>query len=249
MGFGVGVTGNNSGRSATGATTRAFTLVELLAVIAIIGLLSGLIVGLSGVAVQKQRESRIKGEHGKLLTAIEGYKAELGNYPPDNPDRTTWPDDKTDSYHERCGRNPLFYELSGAVFDAGNFKVVSKDTTIAATVLKSELGVSGIENSSRSPRDIPFRGVGFKASEYQILARPDKLEVQILATPLKGPNDLKGMTGPINPWYYDVSSTNRHNGETFDLWTEYMAGNQKIKDGSGNYITVPKTNVFGNWKE
>jgi hypothetical protein len=53
--------------------------------------------------------------------------------------------------------------------------------------------------------------------------------------PIKGPVELEGKTGKINAWFYDVSSTNRHNPESYDLWTEYSGKNRTV--------------VFGNWKE
>src|SRR5439155_4656609 len=60
----------------------AFTLVELLVVISIIALLAGLTVGLSGVAIRKSKESRMRGELNRLVTLIENYKAKIGYYPP-----------------------------------------------------------------------------------------------------------------------------------------------------------------------
>jgi prepilin-type N-terminal cleavage/methylation domain-containing protein len=224
----------HTGRSATGVTSWAFTLIELLAVIAIIGLLSGLVVGLSGIATAKSREARIRGEHHRLSTAIDAYKAEMGNFPPDNPDRTTWPDNKSDSYHDRAGRNPLYYELSGAVFGANGFTPASRNFPVLAVDLKKQLGVDGIENSSRQAREIPFRGVAFKNDQYAALR--DNTNVFVLAVPMKGPHQFNGKGNSVfNPWFYDATSTNRHNSETFDLWAEYMVGN--------------KTNIFGNWKE
>jgi hypothetical protein len=62
-----------------------------------------------------------------------------------------------------------------------------------------------------------------------------------LITPLPGPHELEakaGTTGTatkkVNPWFYDASSTNRNNPESFDLWSEY-----KTRDGN---------KVIGNWK-
>jgi prepilin-type N-terminal cleavage/methylation domain-containing protein len=222
-----------------------FTLIELLAVIAIIGLLSALVVGLSGLATTKSREARIKGEHARLLTAIESYKAELGNYPPDNPDTNKWPtlaDPAVSKFYDRAGRNPLFYELSGATYDNGKFTTLNKAETVAAASLKSELGVDGIENSSRTKGQVPYRQMTFKKDQYAELNVSE--DVEILVVPLRGPWDdrfeakIAGTTGKtkkVNPWFYDATSTNRHNPESFDLWTEYI-------NGKG-------TNVFGNWKE
>lgn len=233
-------TSQHSATSSTRFEVWAFTLIELLAVIAIIGLLSGLVVGLSGVASTKSREARIRAEHAKLLSGIESYKSELGNFPPDNPNKGL-------PYLEWAGKNSLFYELSGALFSNGVFVVVARNEAVNATDLTAALGVKGVENSSRTAREIPFKGINFKGDQYKELNVPG--DVEVLAVPIKGPFQLDGKLGKINPWFYDCTSTNRHNSETFDLWTEYSAGNQKIKDASGNFVTVPRTNVFGNWKE
>src|SRR4051812_1695511 len=63
---------------------RAFTLIELLVVISIIGVLASLVVGLSGVAGRKSKESRVKVELSRLINAVENYKSTMGFYPPDH---------------------------------------------------------------------------------------------------------------------------------------------------------------------
>src|SRR4051812_41199573 len=68
---------------------RAFTLIELLTVISIIGLLAAMILGIAPLATAASRKSRMNSEHQRLLAAIDSYKAELGNYPPDNPANKT----------------------------------------------------------------------------------------------------------------------------------------------------------------
>jgi prepilin-type N-terminal cleavage/methylation domain-containing protein len=214
--------------SATKARVGAFTLIELLAVIAIIALLAGLVLGTAGLATEKMRESRVRAEHGKLVTAIDVYKTDLGNFPPDNQDPAS-----LDRY-ERAGRNSLFYELSGCTFDnagGGTFTTQNRTEQIKAADLKAAFGVKGVENSARSKKDIPYRGTSFKASEYAELGgKWNNTGIQILIVPLKGPHDDKfekatktGAAPRLNAWFYDASTTNRHNMETYDLWTEYTA--------------------------
>ena len=223
-----------------------FTLIELLAVIAIIGLLAGLVVGLSGLAVSKQREARMRGEHARLVTAIDAYKAELGFYPQDNTNTSL-------SFIERAGRNSLFYELSGATFandNGGQFTTVHNSEVTTAADLNTALSVRGIQNSSRDKKGIPYRGISFKPSQ---LAQLDTSgNVWILVAPLKGPYDatfkIKNSNVGANPWFYNLSGTNKHNIEGYDLWTEYLAGSKKILVG-GVPTRVPQTNVVGNWKE
>jgi prepilin-type N-terminal cleavage/methylation domain-containing protein len=227
------------------ARVGAFTLIELLAVIAIIALLAGLVLGTAGLATRKARESRMTGQKEKLVTAIEQYKLEMGNFPPDNQDKTQRDADFQTDRHIKAGMNSLFYELSGCTFDSaagGTFTTQNQAQSVKAADLRSELGVRGIENSARAKKDIPFHhGVNFRPSEFDTA----KNGINILIAPLPGPYDkhfqaydpktLQPTPKILNPWFYDASTTNRHNIETYDIWTEYTSG----KDNK----------VIGNWKE
>lgn len=72
----------------------AFTLIELLTVMAIIAILAGLVVGISSIANRNAIESRTRAEIKAMETALETYKADYGAYPPldqavwDNSDAT-----------------------------------------------------------------------------------------------------------------------------------------------------------------
>ena len=59
----------------------AFTLIELLTVIAIILLLAGLLLGIAGNANYKSSMARANAEVNALSTALESYKADNGTYP------------------------------------------------------------------------------------------------------------------------------------------------------------------------
>jgi len=58
-----------------------FTLLELLAVMTIIGILAGLIVGASKYGYQKSRRSSAAARIAALETALEDFKADNGYYP------------------------------------------------------------------------------------------------------------------------------------------------------------------------
>ena len=220
---------------------RAFTLIELLTVIAIIALLAGLVVGLGGKATEANRAGRVKAEHQRLVTAIESYKAEVGSYPPDNINTTG----SFTDYRQRIARNSLFYELSGCIFtnnaSGGSFVVVGKpDEVITTADLKANFGADGVQNSGRRVGEVPYRGVQFKPNQYSdIQPASGSGDVDALIVPVQGPKDIE-LTAPdgkkkVNPWLYDASTTNRHNLETFDLWAEYLG--------------KKRTNIVGNWKE
>ncbi|GAB5402502.1 MAG: prepilin-type N-terminal cleavage/methylation domain-containing protein [Aureliella sp.] len=66
----------------------AFTLVELLTVIAIIGVLVGLIVPAVGFALRKVKENAIAMEVMTLSNAFSGYEQEFNDLPPDGTSST-----------------------------------------------------------------------------------------------------------------------------------------------------------------
>jgi len=58
-----------------------FTLVELLAVMAVIILLAGLVMGLANLAKRTMAVSQTKAEIARMCLALEAYKADFGYYP------------------------------------------------------------------------------------------------------------------------------------------------------------------------
>ncbi len=62
---------------------RGFTLIEVLMVIAIIGILIGLLVPAVGIALRSVRKNAIAMEVTTIASAIERYKEKYGDYPPD----------------------------------------------------------------------------------------------------------------------------------------------------------------------
>jgi type II secretory pathway pseudopilin PulG len=62
----------------------AFTLMELLIVIAIIIVLSGLILATAGYVQNKGKRSRAAAEIAAICAALENYKADNGTYPSDS---------------------------------------------------------------------------------------------------------------------------------------------------------------------
>jgi type II secretory pathway pseudopilin PulG len=104
----TGVRANrNSLRSAgdTPVTTSAFTLIELIVVIAIIIVLAGLILSTVGYVQKKGARSRAETEIAAMSAACESYKADNGIYPRDNATNGY-----TDSLDARTSGDPANYQ-------------------------------------------------------------------------------------------------------------------------------------------
>ena len=67
---------------------RAFTIIELLVVMAIIIVLAGLILATSGYVQNKGKRSRAEAEIAAISAALENYKADNGIYPTETATNT-----------------------------------------------------------------------------------------------------------------------------------------------------------------
>ena len=70
---------------------KAFTLIELLIVVAIIAILAAIAVPNFREAQVRAKVSRAKSDMRSLVTAIEAYRVDTNHYPPDGNERLpTW---------------------------------------------------------------------------------------------------------------------------------------------------------------
>lgn len=67
----------------TAQRRRGFTIVEMLVVLAIIGVLAAILVPTVGIAMRTVRQGAIRTEMSNLSSAIEQYKGKVGEYPID----------------------------------------------------------------------------------------------------------------------------------------------------------------------
>ncbi len=214
-----------------GQGTLAFTLVELLMVISIIGLVAAMVVGGIRAASGKRDESAVKAKLAKLVAMIESYKAKTGFYPPDNPIVAA----ATPHW------NPLAYELSGMRVSGVNLVPEADPThTLTPAMLTSYFNLPGLANVGKNAATPPkyslnLVGGSGKNADYVLLTNSAAglpPAVMLLQVPAEHPAG-----GAANVWRYRAYPANGHNPKSFDLWAE-------IKK-SGTPIT---TNIIGNWK-
>jgi len=209
----------------------AFTLIEMLTVIAVIGLLAALVAGLSSLTGVKSRQNRIKAELNLLATAIENYQADFGHYPPDHQVPQPSPvlvDPVT---------NQLFYELSGVIVDNANqrFYTAGRTETVTSATAKSFFNTDGFANARTDPKAPPRAYFQPKSSQYAEISRTPDVEVLVvpvnwpLPSPFPSPVQPSGSLPQaeqrrlrqLNPWRY-VSTRPTNNVNSFDLWAEWV---------------------------
>jgi prepilin-type N-terminal cleavage/methylation domain-containing protein len=233
--------GTNLGLAAAGRTPGSawgFTLIEMLIVVAVIGILASMIVPITGALDKIKKKTRTKGEREAIVSAIESYKAKLGHYPPDNPAVPFGP-----------YTNQLYYELAGAVYAANangsldtTHYLVSDGSTVAVNTFTNAFGpgnVGGIANftpkvdNEEGSTVVNFIRSGFSPNQFQINPNGVKFLVSTVAWPASMAGNMPpGSVGNYLCWRYN-SSNPAHNTGSFDLWVDVLIGG--------------KTNRFCNW--
>jgi prepilin-type N-terminal cleavage/methylation domain-containing protein len=203
---------------------RAFTLIELIVVIAIIAILAGLILPIAGAVNKRKQISLAQTQLKGIETAIDGYKTKLGFYPPDNTNNPVI--------------NQLYFELLGTtnngVGQPPNLWVTLDGSAQIGTGTPgiSLFSVSGFANTStRAHSD----DAGAAASVFLNNLTPNQIglydpanqNIKLLVCPIPWPPNAAPATAPdplnpsLNPWRY-VSSHPTNNAASYDLWVDLV---------------------------
>jgi prepilin-type N-terminal cleavage/methylation domain-containing protein len=227
---------------------HAFTLVEMLVVMAIIAIVAAMVVGMNSAAQTKKRQALVQSDLNKLRLMIDSYQAKLNFYPPDNGNLISNTLNPV-LYDGLAATNPLLYELTGATNlppppnSSTSFIQFFDGTSNVTTTEFNNLYARGAVANANPDEPHSFFNPGPKTQEYAIYGNLGKAE---------GGQALKGLLVPVetvspannnvivvtNFWHYDASTTNRHNQASYDLWAEYMIGS---KNGANIVVTN------GNW--
>ncbi len=201
--------------------TSAFTLIELLTVIAIIAVLAALGVGMTVGAKNARVNSRAQAELRQLQTAIEAYKADRNAFPPDHVIPGTRRVDPA--------LNLLYYELRGMELVDGVFKCKGENDTLSSADVQQVFGRKGFLNASANPAE-PARTF-FDPKASAVARVPiSGIQVELLVTPFPWPSGVPEAApiagSKVNPWRY-VSTSPTNNPGNFDLWAEVYVGKEK----------------------
>ena len=194
-----------------GNTRNAFTLVELMIVIVIIAILAGLTTIGTRVAIQKTKAATVSLTMEQLSMAIEKYKSDIGEYPPDFTDldavarhiRKRWPRceypdvDEFLSYARArfyVDSNPPFGPASALIFWLGGFPdsngkpagfFLSPTNPLGVDDEKYELKSSQREEPRFDFPDGTIHNMEFTYRRFQY--NPDSREYEIVPVSCHGP--------------------------------------------------------------
>ncbi len=215
----------------------AFTLVELLTVIAIIVLIAALIFPLASAVRKRAFIHNAQGQMAQIETAIENYKAAYGFYPPSS----------SPGYSPVT--NQLYFELAGTMLTTNSGQVYYTTLDRTASILLSDVpeafgpNVNGFMNCNKPGADeaaaqaqtfLPDLNTNQTAV---VTVGNNNTKAAVLVTPLGGPEGGYNPMGTgngndgVNPWRYRYPGVN--NPGSYDLWVQLMIGNQ--------------TNLICNW--
>jgi prepilin-type N-terminal cleavage/methylation domain-containing protein len=214
---------------------RAFTLIEVLVVIAVIAVIAALILPVAGAVKREAFIHTAQAEMSQIQTAIERYHSAYGFYPPDNPGA------QPPINNPYCAlTNQLYFELVGTTNSNGGFQTVDNSAQVSVSDATTWFGVSGFMNCTKTNADeSAMHGQDFlpdlKPNQIATLYTNGPDVEKILVTSDGGPDPDYKPFGPnypdVNPWRYLNPGVN--NPGSYDLWVQLkMAG---------------KTNLICNW--
>ena len=206
---------------------RAFTLIELLTVIAVIGVLAALLFPVFGTVKKRSYLNHANAEMAQLETAIDRYKAAYGFYPPSNTNGPLL--------------NQLYFELEGTTLTNGNFQTLDGSSTITPAEATALFYVGGFINCNGTNASAGNGPVAqnflpeLKSGQIKTYTtNPPPNVVNIIVSSVGGPDaDYQplGLQG-VNPWRYNSSNPTNNPG-AYDLWVQLVIGG--------------KTNLICNW--
>ncbi len=216
---------------------RRLTAREAIFVIFLLAGLAGFVYWVYQLAAARLLEAKVKAavpsvcaaireERGKVLSAIEEYKAHFGSYPPDHvlSRRPLIVDPVT---------NTLLYELVGVVYNPLNkkFQVAGLEPA-EADYVKRFFQCDGFRNCAETPERITRFLKTDALPARQLHDDPDTFALGFWIPYERLEPDIV-WEFETSPWRY-VSSAPTNNPGRFDLWIELK--------------TKSRTVVIGNWK-
>lgn len=184
---------------------NGFTLIELIFVVGIITVLTGLVLSTVGYARKKGARARAESEMAAISAAIENYKADNGGYPRDPTANTA-----TDALDARTMIDPT--SANAALYSAASlvlYRALSGDRNLDRTVTVADENYN-IDGMALNPplTQLPRSYFAFKPN---------------MLSPSGGNGNITALADPFgNTYGYSTANQNDPNkgfNPTFDLWS------------------------------
>ena len=190
----------------------AFTITELLVVIALIIILAGLILSTIGYVQKKAARSRAETEIAAISAALENYKADNGIYPRDpSPDTAT---DSLDAQkmNDAAGANATAYQLASLLL----YRALSGDRDVNRLV-DSRDELVNIDGKQLTPQLTELPKTYFAPKPNQLSPSDQTKDVQFLRDPFG--NSYGYSTAYQRDVENNVNPPKRGFNPTYDLWS------------------------------
>jgi prepilin-type N-terminal cleavage/methylation domain-containing protein len=232
---------SEGGKSKIG-NSLAFTLVELLVVISIIGVLAGFTLPVLKMVKAAQYKKVARGELEFIETALENYKAKYGVYPPGNQNLNSV---YTTYGQDRSQFSQLYYELSGTaqttIGGVNYFVTLDGSQQIPVSNPGKDAlqayGVGGFVNCTKGGGEDGISAKNFlsglSSKQVNTVSNNAVPGTAMLVTSVGGPDvtyQPLGVSG-LNPFRYIYPGSN--NPTSYDLWVQLVINGQ--------------TNLICNW--
>lgn len=180
---------------------QAFTLIEMITVITVIAILTGLVLSIAGLVQNKGNRAKAEADIRALAAACESYKADNGGYP-----QTT----ATDSLNPRTATSPTAYQSASLAL----YKALSGDENADGKLAQTETGkVYATDFFKPSRFNSTFKTTGI----VTFLSDPFGNSLGYSTAGLKAEQDYRAAL-TTNPDATRPASTLGYNS-TFDLWS------------------------------
>lgn len=229
-------------RSASNSRTRAFTLVEMLIVIAIISLLAALTLGGYTYAMRSSKRRMTTGTFEAIKLALDRYNSEFGEYPqPANTKQMVTFPPGVSTVYDVSGAACLYQALTGDGYDQVKGVTSASSSGSGGSGASSDGKVEGTaEIKNKMFVEIPQTIFTKKGSSY-ILIDGFGHPFQYIKANAPAVTTASGVSNNTNVEAITVNST-------YDLWSYSEDEFNTTKQGI-NTLTDPKlsTKWIKNW--
>ena len=215
-----------SQNSRSRGSSRAFSLIELMVVVAVIAIIAGITIPVVKGLLEKRAKAGVKANLKSLEALITEYHSKYNSYPLDNPTNTQV--------------SPLFYELMGMTFDHTLIppRYQMEDSSLSEPMVQKYFGQDGLRNVTQLADQGDPQAPKYKrfmetvnANDYRTVENPDNVEIRLLRVKVKDEDAymVRGSDGMLfNVWHYRSTNPTNNQGK-FDLWAYFEVGGSRFR--------------------